>query len=110
MQYISVIITFASLITGVAAAVTVISKVVSKKFNQSIKPLKDMIESQNAKIEEVDVTQCQTFILQFIDNVESGITMNEATIKHAYRLYDKYVNVYGRNSYVHDRWEEIVKR
>lgn len=94
-----------SIIIGAAAfisAVTVIITAVSKLFNKAIEPIK-------LKIDALDKSQCKTFLVEFLSDIENGIIKDEVQIQLAYEVYDRYIIELKGNSYVHDKWERLMK-
>ena len=102
MTTVNVIITICSLITGVAAASAVVTKIVINAVNKTFKPI-------YKKIEETDITLCQNYLIDFLADVERGIPKDESQWVHAHKIYDHYTNDLHGNSYVHDKWERVTK-
>lgn len=84
-------------------------------INQNVEDVrKDMSEKMdeaykqmNAKIDSLEINQCKDVVVDFITDIKSGknVASKEA---RAYEAYDKYVNVYHQNSYIHKLWEANV--
>jgi hypothetical protein len=55
-----------------------------------------------------DVRSCRMFLVDFLCDVENGITKDEVQWKLAHEIYDHYCNDLNENSYVHDKWERVV--
>lgn len=94
-----------TIILGTSAlitAMTVIIGAVAKIFKKAIEPI-------NIKIESLDRCQCKTFLVEFLSDVENGIKKDEVQIELAYEIYDRYTKELNGNSYVHDKWERIMK-
>ena len=47
-------------------------------------------------------------LVNFINDVELGNEKSQIQKQNAYELYDRYKEL-GGNSYVHDRWEKLIK-
>lgn len=94
-----------TIILGTSAlitAMTVIIGAVSKIFKKAIEPI-------NLKIESLDRCQCKTFLVEFLSDVENGIKKDEVQVQLAYEVYDRYTIELHGNSYVHDKWERLMK-
>jgi hypothetical protein len=93
-----VIIWLASLMT----ALTVILSVIKRIITRALEPL-------CKRIEKIDENQCKTFLVDFLSDVESGIKKDEVQIKRAYEVYEHYTEDLHKNSYIHDKWERLMK-
>ena len=61
------------------------------------------------KIDKLDINQCRNYLVDFLADVELGIKKDETQVKRAYEIYDHYVNDLRGNSYIHDKWERLMK-
>lgn len=61
------------------------------------------------KIDELDVHQCKNFLVRFLADVERGQKMDDIEVKRAHDVYDHYTNDLKQNSYIHDKWEKLMK-
>ncbi len=61
------------------------------------------------KIDELDIHQCKNFLVRFLADVERGQKIDDIEIKRAYDVYDHYKNDLKQNSYIHDKWEKLIK-
>ena len=94
---ISKIILIGSLIT----ALSVIIGVFTVAMNLVLNPIKrDMRKN--------DVRQCRIFLVDFLCDVEAGVSKDEAQWKLAHEIYDHYEKDLKENSYVHDKWDRVV--
>ena len=71
-------------------------------LNKQLKPLEENIEN-------LDRNQCKNYLVSFLADVERGENFDEALIKRAYDVYDHYVKDLKGNSYIHDKWEKLMK-
>lgn len=73
------------------------------------KILKAQFKPINEKIDKLDKNQCRNYLVDFLADVEIGITKEDTQIKRAYEVYDHYsIDLHG-NSYIHDKWEKLKK-
>ena len=67
---------------------------------------------QNKKIGKIDKVRLEsdkTYLTDFLSEVEGGQLKTEIQKKRAYEIYKEYTKLHG-NSYVHNKWEELVKK
>lgn len=67
-----------------------------------------LVEPTNKKINEFELSSIKTDLVNFINDVESGIEKSEIQKLNAHELYDRYKKI-GGNSYVHDHFEKLLK-
>lgn len=94
----TIIIEVASLIT----AVTVIIKAFDKIFDEKIEPL-------SKSIAHLDENHCKDFLVTFLERKERGDMIDEVEMQRAYEVYDHYTNDLKLNSYIHDKWNKLMK-
>ena len=96
----TIIIQLATLITAL---------LVIKKF--AIKWIEDLItEPIRAMIDEVDLKGCRYHLVDFMTDIDNGITKSEIQKREAHNTYDHYTFDLGCNSYIHDEWERLKKQ
>lgn len=62
----------------------------------------------NYSIKELDIAQCKNFLVSFLGNIEKGESFDEIEKQRAYEIYDHYTHDLKQNSYIHNRWEELI--
>lgn len=67
-----------------------------------------LVEPTNKKINEFELSSIKTDLVNFINDVESGIEKSDIQKLNAHELYDRY-KALGGNSYVHDHFEKLLK-
>ncbi|MCI9247404.1 MAG: hypothetical protein HFJ30_09985 [Clostridia bacterium] len=104
-----IIISIATLLNAVLAIYNFVSKirngsknVIDKKFQIALSPLEQ-------KIDKIDENQCRNFLVDFLADIENGVEKDEVQIKRAYEVYEHYTNDLHKNSYIHDKWEKLMK-
>ena len=103
------IITLLSIFIGAITSFIAFSKSFISKI---LKPLDQKIE----KLEEVSTTNrnnielelIKMFLVNFINDIEHDTKKSQIQKQNAFELYDRYKSL-GGNSYVHDRWEKLIK-
>ena len=94
---IATIITFASIFIGAITTLIAFSKsFISKVLN----PINQKID----RLEKVSMKSRNNIELELI----KIILVTQIQKKNIYELYDRYKTL-GGNSYVHDRWEKLIK-
>lgn len=78
---------------------------IKSEFNKQIEQLKKDFRSQ---LNNIQLENDKTFLTDFLSDLENGVTKSDIQIKRAYEVYEEYTELNG-NSYVHNRWEELVK-
>ena len=73
-----------------------------KILDRSMQPI-------HKKIDEIDIHQCKNFLVRFLADVERGQKMDDIEIKRAYDVYEHYAKDLKQNSYIHDKWERLMK-
>lgn len=86
----------------------VINSFITNNTNKRIEKIEDLKEEFKKDINEVKKEQDKTYLTDFLSDVESGIPKTEIQIKRAYEVYEEYTDLKG-NSYIHDKWIELVK-
>ena len=102
MQVINYIILGASLVTAVTTICAFLKKIVEKTVNKAFKPIYE-------KIDKLDESQCKNYLVTFLKSKEKGEIMDEVEEQRAYEVYDHYTKDLNGNSYIHDKWEKIMK-
>lgn len=79
----------------------------------SISEIKEEIAESRKKseddIKEHVLEDYKTYLVDFLSELENGVTKTEIQKKRAYEIYEKYCDL-GGNSYVHNKWEECVEK
>lgn len=92
------IILVASLTTAVTTIIISMQKI-----------LKRMFEPVNKKIDGLDLSQARNYLVDFLADIENGEKKDECQIERAYELYDHYTKDLHGNSYIHAKWEKVMK-
>lgn len=90
------------LIGSFITAVTIICKLLKGAIEKGFEPIRH-------EIKMLDVNQCKNFLVTFLKAVEKGETMDEVETQRAYEVYDHYVKDLQGNSYIHAKWEKLMK-
>jgi len=69
--------------------------------------IKKQFEPITFSITGMDSNNCKCYLVNFLSDIEKGITKDEVQIKLAYEMYDHYAKDLAGNSYIHDKWEKL---
>ena len=94
-QWLTFILAFGGSIASVLVGI-------KKILNKQLEPINEAIES-------LDINQCKNYLVRFLSDVERGEKMDDVEIKRAYDAYDHYTKDLHANSYIHDKWEKLMK-
>lgn len=75
----------------------------------SKKVINKQLEPINKKMDKIDENQCRNFLVDFLADVEKGIEKDEVQTKRAYEVYEHYTEDLHKNSYIHDKWERLMR-
>ena len=67
-----------------------------------------LVEPTNKKINEFELSSIKTDLVNFINDIEGGVTKSEIQKLNAHELYTCYSKL-GGNSYIHEHWESLTK-
>jgi zona occludens toxin (predicted ATPase) len=97
------LITYIILISTLIGALTTIYKFLKKAIEAGFKPV-------NAQIIGLDINYCRDFLVNFLADVENGVKMKDIQITRAYEAYDHYTKDLKGNSYIHQKWIELMEK
>ena len=98
-----------SLISAVTVIVVSVNKVMDRQFKKRFEPVTDEIINIKNDLKIMDIGQCKNFLVRFLKDKENGIELDPVEEQRAYETYDHYKNDLGQNSYIHDKWEKLMK-
>ena len=94
---------FLTFVVGFISALIYLSNFMKKCLNKAFKPINDSIKN-------LDISQCKNFLVRFLADVEQGNELDKVEIERAYEIYDHYTNDLKQNSYIHQRWQELMDK
>lgn len=97
IRFMELIILSASFVGAVGAITAILKKFIASE----LEPLK-------SQIHKMDVKECRRFLIDFLVDIENGVTKDEVQWKFVHDVYDHYINELKENSYVKDKWERVV--
>ena len=87
---------------GVLSAAGIIIAAMNKILDKKIEPL-------CKSVSKLDENHCKDFLITFLEKKERGVKVDEIETKRAYEVYDHYTNDLHKNSYIHDKWEKVMR-
>lgn len=89
-------------VIALAGSITTLIIALKKVLEKQLKPL-------NQSIIDLDKNQCKNYLVRFLADVERGENVDDVEITRAYDAYDHYVKDLHGNSYIHDKWNKLMK-
>lgn len=108
-QTVDFTILVASLIGAVSTIVIAVNKMIDRQFKNRCETMTCEIAKIKEDIKTMDVGQCKNFLVRFLKDIEQGNEVDEVEISRASETYDHYKDDLGQNSYIHDKWEKLMK-
>lgn len=116
----------ASATIGAVAAIfsKIYSKTIGKSITNAILPLQKQITDLNTEMlqeleksrtefhataNKLDISECRNFLVRFLGDIERGEDIDPVEIERAYEIIQHYTDDLGQNSYIHDRWDQVMK-
>lgn len=103
------ILTFLSVLIGTITSLIAFSKSFISKL---LKPINEKIEQlQEVSMKSrnnIELELIKMILVNFMSDIEQGNDKSQIQKQNAYELYDRY-QALGGNSYIHDRWEKLIK-
>ena len=95
---------------GILAGIITSGSIIIVFIQKSLKKLiKDELEPISTQIKNLDVSQCKNFLVGFLADVEQGNELDKVELERAYEIYDHYINDLKQNSYIHNRWVQLME-
>ena len=102
MKWYEYILLVASIITALTVIYHFLKKALSNVLSEINKPVMEYIN-------KMDVRYCRGWLVDFLTDIENGVEKDEVQFKFAHELYDYYTDILKENSYIHDKWERVMK-
>lgn len=97
---------FLGILAGIITSVSIIIVFIQKSLKKLIK---NELEPISTQIKNLDVSQCKNFLVGFLADVEQGNELDKVELERAYEIYDHYINDLKQNSYIHNRWVQLME-
>lgn len=86
-----------------------VNKIVDNKIKEVLKPIDIKLTNIGQDILRLDKNQCKNYLTEFLEDIEKGEEKTEIEIQRATEVYDHYSEDLHLNSYIHDKWERLMK-
>lgn len=97
-KFVDIVILIGAFIGAVSAIILAVQKLMNKILSPVVKT-----------VEGMDERQCRMWLVDFLNDVENGVEKDEVQYKFAHEVYDHYTNDLHKNSYIHDKWNRIMR-
>lgn len=97
------------IIALITAGATIINTFISKSTSKKVETIQELKKDIKKDLNSVKYENDKTYLTDFLSEVEAGQPKTEIQKKRAYEIYEEYTKLNG-NSYVHNKWEELVKK
>lgn len=97
------------IIALITAGATIINTFISKNTSKKVETIQELRKDIKKDLDSVKYENDKTYLTDFLSELEAGTPKSPIQIKRAYEIYEEYTKLNG-NSYVHNKWEELVKK
>ncbi len=115
-----IIVFIGAFITSGGTILVLANKVLKNQITKNIEPLnkelkdeilatREDIKELKVEVKKMDVSQCQNFLVRCFNDLENGIELDETIKERMSECYDHYTNDLKQNSYIHRKWEKLMK-
>lgn len=87
---------------------TPVDKIVKKKFDESLEPVKQELKEMREDIQRLDKNQCKNYLTEFLEDLKKGVYKTDIEKQRATEVYDHYINELKLNSYIHSEWVKYM--
>ena len=108
-QTIDFTILIGSLIGAVTVIIVTVNKIIDRQFKKRCDGMMCEMNQIKTDIKTMDIGQCKNFLVRFLKDIEQGNEVDEVEKERAAETYDHYKDDLGQNSYIHDKWEKLMK-
>jgi uncharacterized membrane-anchored protein YhcB (DUF1043 family) len=98
----------ASFLGAVVQLIKYTKKLLKTALKEEFEPIKNELDTLNKKIVENTLSQNKNFLTMCFDDLDSGKIISETTKERIYECMEEYTKN-GGNSYIHTRYEKLVK-
>lgn len=97
------------IIALITAGATIINTFISKSTSKKVETIQELKKDIKKDLKSVKYENDKTYLTDFLSEVEAKQPKTEIQKRRAYEIYEEYTKLNG-NSYVHNKWEELVKK
>lgn len=103
--WVALLSTFGTIIT---VAGTVIVAFISRNTNKKVSKIEDVKDYCQNMMDNHILENDKTYLTDFLSEIEASEPKSEIQIRRAYEIKQEY-NKKGGDSYIDDKWEELIK-
>lgn len=97
------------IIALITAGATIINTFISKNTSKKVETIQELKRDIKKDLDSVKYENDKTYLTDFLSEVEAKQPKTEIQKRRAYEIYEEYTKLNG-NSYLHNKWEELVKK
>lgn len=97
------------IIALITAGATIINTFISKNTSKKVETIQELKRDIKKDLDSVKYENDKTYLTDFLSEVEEKQPKTEIQKRRAYEIYEEYTKLNG-NSYIHNKWEELVKK
>ena len=97
------------IIALITAGATIINTFISKNTSKKVETIQELKRDIKKDLDSVKYENDKTYLTDFLSEVEAKQPKTEIQKRRAYEIYEEYTKLNG-NSYIHNKWEELVKK
>ena len=86
-----------------------IKEQLDERLTKNETTMEEMKEHIDNRLIEIDTSACKNFLVRFLKDVEQGIPIDEVEVARAHEVYEHYIKDLHANSYIHSKWEKLMK-
>lgn len=95
-----------ALITGVVYLKKQLEQVLKDAMKNEFEQINKKIDTLDGKVDKVDMQSCKNFLVQFLSNIEKGMTIDEIQKQRFWEQYEHYIKI-GGNSYIKSKVDQF---
>ena len=95
--------------TFITVGGTVIVALISKNTNKKVSKIEDVKDYCQQMMDNHILENDKTYLTDFLSDIEAHEPKSEMQIRRAYEIKKEY-NEKGGDSYVDDKWEELIRK
>lgn len=97
-----------TIIVGIITSIgVIINTIVTKRVSNS--DVLKKINKLDKRITEVEINQIKQYLIRTMTYMETN-KISKEELMYFYEQYDKYINYYHKNSYIHDKYCRLKKK
>lgn len=101
---------FLATLASIIGSISIIGGIIGVCVAKSMRQVNSTLSELREEIRQQDIRDCRIQLNSFMNLVKNGQDFDEHEWKLYHSMYDHYTNDLQQNSFIHDKWERIVKK